>query len=71
MTRLRKSIPPKLFSLVVKHFNGNEVQARLWFEIPNPDLRGFKPKDYRIGGKWDRLEKLILQAINGETNEHT
>lgn len=56
-------VPQKLLRLVTEHFEGNIIKAQLWFEIDNPVLNGMKPRNYHQGGKWDRLEKMIHDAL--------
>lgn len=41
----------------------------MWFEIPNPVLNGMKPKDYHLSGRWDRLEKMIYDALEETEDE--
>jgi hypothetical protein len=59
-------IPQKLLLRVAHHFDGNINRAKLWFEIDNPILGGIKPKDYKIGGNWRALEKMIEDALEEE-----
>lgn len=62
-------IPHKLMQKVIKHFQGDVTKAKLWFEIDNPMLNGMKPKHYHQGGRWDRLSRLIDDALQGDENE--
>lgn len=62
-------VPKKLLQKVTEHFEGNAFKANLWFEISNPVLNGMKPKDYHQAGKWDRLERMIDDALKGEKDE--
>lgn len=65
-------IPPKLLSLITEEvFQGDKNKARLWFVIPNPALHGARPCDYKIGGKWDVLEKRIINAIKENKDERS
>ena len=61
-------VPERLLCLVAQHFNSKE-KARLWFEISNPELCWFRPKDCHINGNWDALEKKIKNAMKGAANE--
>jgi hypothetical protein len=62
-------IPLKLLRLVTSHFEGNIAKAKMWFVIPNPILSGMRPIDYKINGKWDRLEKMIHDALKEEEDD--
>lgn len=55
-------IPQELLLLVDSHFCDIK-KSEIWFYIPNPELKGMRPIDYKIGGKWDVLEKLIRKAL--------
>lgn len=56
-------IPHKLFQRVVDHYEGDVNRAKVWFDMPNPVLGGVMPKDYKIGGSWNRLSKMIDDAL--------
>jgi hypothetical protein len=63
-------IPLKLFRRVANHF-GDVNKARVWFQISNPVLNGMRPQDYHQNGKWDRLQKLIDDALKENEHERT
>lgn len=50
-------------------FYGNRTKAEIWFYISNPELKGMRPIDYKIGGKWDHLEKIIVKALSEVEHE--
>lgn len=50
---------------------GNKVKAEVWFYISNPELKGMRPIDYKIGGTWDALEKRIVSALKEYNDERT
>ena len=56
-------IPENLLSLVMRYFENDLTRATLWFHVPNPVLKGMKPIDYKLGGTYDRLEKMIGDAL--------
>lgn len=60
------SIPRKLLLLVMDHFKGDLNKAKLWFNIPNSYLKGMKPRNYCTSNHVDRLEKMILDALEAE-----
>jgi hypothetical protein len=63
-------IPLKLLSLVAEHF-GNRARARLWFVVSNPILKGMRPIDYKQQGRYDLLEKMLVEAIKETKDERT
>ena len=62
-------IPQKLLSRITDHFNGDVSRAMMWFHIPNPILNGMRPMDYKFNGSWKRLEKMIDDALEENSNE--
>lgn len=62
-------IPLKLLRKVINHFNGNINQARIWLDIPNPVLNGMRPTEYCFNASWERLEKMIDDALEETKNE--
>jgi len=47
----------------MRYFENDLTRATLWFHVPNPVLKGMKPIDYKLGGTYDRLEKMIGDAL--------
>ena len=60
--------PLKLLRLIRKYFP-DQKRIECWFYIPNLELNGMRPIDYKIDGKWDALEKTIIEALKEIENE--
>ena len=48
---------------LVASFFGDMDKTRLWFQIPNPQLGNISPKDMIKLGRFKKLNKFILSAL--------
>lgn len=53
--------------LVAEYFNGDVEKTALWFKIKNPMLGGMSPRDMIRLGRYQKLIKLIQNALVGNT----
>ncbi|MFI5206010.1 MAG: hypothetical protein ACHQVK_03640 [Candidatus Paceibacterales bacterium] len=51
--------------LVAGYFNGDVKKTALWFGIKNPALGGISPRDMIRIGRYQKLEKFIRNALEG------
>ena len=52
-----------VINLVASHFEDID-KTKLWFQIPNPLLGNISPRDMIILGRFNRLYKFIITAID-------
>lgn len=50
-------------SLVAQFFGGDAARTALWFKTPNPMLGGIPPRDMIRFGRYERLLKFVLEAL--------
>jgi uncharacterized protein (DUF2384 family) len=51
-------------SLVAQFFDGDGSRTALWFKTPNPMLGGISPRDMIRFGRYQRLLKFVLEALD-------
>ena len=51
-------------NLVAQAFDGDAVKTAMWFKARNPMLGDVSPRDMVRLGRFDRLRKFILSAMN-------
>ena len=49
--------------LVAQHFNGDVTKTALWFRTANPLLGNISPRDMIRFGRYDKLQRFILEAL--------
>lgn len=52
------------FNLVLQFFNNDETKTKLWFNTRNPFLAEFKPVEFFLLGKVDRVFSFINSQID-------
>ena len=50
-------------SLVAVYFDGDKHKTYQWFTLPNPMLGGTKPRDMIRLGRYNKLLKFIVEAM--------
>jgi hypothetical protein len=50
-------------SLVASFFDGDAAKTALWFKTKNPSLGGISPRDMIRFGRYSRLQKFVMDAI--------
>ncbi|OGW91420.1 MAG: hypothetical protein A3D28_03905 [Omnitrophica bacterium RIFCSPHIGHO2_02_FULL_63_14] len=53
-----------LLNLVAEHFHGNAERTFLWLTMPNPLLGDIAPRDMIRFGRYNKLLKFVVNAIN-------
>lgn len=51
------------YDMVTDYFFGSTEKANMWFEVPNKDLQGWRPKMLLISGKIDKLLQYIQKNM--------
>lgn len=77
--RYDKNIPEAVFdrlqeiamtiNLVAKIFDGDTEKTALWFKAKNPNLGDISPRDMVRLGRFDRLRKVIVNAMADPSNK--
>ena len=49
--------------LVAQYFSGDVSKTALWFKTKNPLLGGITPRDMIRFGRYSRLQKFVLEAL--------
>lgn len=55
-----------IVNLVAKHFEGDADKTMAWFKARNPLLGDVSPRDMVRLGKYDRLRRFIVQALQSK-----
>lgn len=53
-----------LFNLVAQFFDGDPIKTVLWFKAANPMLGGISPRDMIRFGRYQKLQKFVLNALS-------
>ena len=53
-------------NLIAEFFNGDANKVSLWFELANPMLGNFSPRNMIRGGRYKRLLNFVLDARSAE-----
>lgn len=51
--------------LVAGYFQGDAQKTALWFNVKNPALGGISPRDMIRFGRYQKLEKFVRNALEG------
>lgn len=53
-----------LVELVAQFFDGDAAKTALWFKTTNPMLGNRSPRDMIFQGRYDRLRRFVLAALD-------
>ncbi len=56
-------------NLVAKIFDGDVQKTAVWFKAKNPNLGDISPRDMVRLGRFDRLRKVIVNAMADQSNK--
>jgi hypothetical protein len=61
--------PGSRTELVAQFFDGDAAKTALWFKTPNPLLGNLSPRDMIRYGRYDRLRRFVLDALDENAPE--
>lgn len=58
-----------VIELVAQFFDGDAAKTALWFKTPNPMLGNISPRDMIRYGRYDRLRRFVVEALDENAAE--
>lgn len=58
-----------VIELVAQFFDGDAAKTALWFKTPNPMLGNISPRDMIRYGRYDRLRRFVVEALDENVAE--
>lgn len=58
-----------IIELVAQFFDGDVGKTALWFKTPNPMLGNISPRDMIRYGRYDRLRRFVVDALDENATE--
>lgn len=58
-----------VIELVAQFFDGDAARTALWFKTPNPMLGNISPRDMIRYGRYERLRRFVVDALDESASE--